>query len=849
MDLFTNNFGQLATGRFEMVQFRCRTHCKSAAERRTHRYVEMVTAEINRFGETHPGSILTVQSYYDFDSLEQRAVLDNPMMSLDKQSVLLRWMWSVPVELQDAAEDFVVHLERFMNEKINAREGEHGIEAKLTGHITLNHAMKMSIFEFPLHEMKTIWIPVLILGYVLRSPRLLLLALVPMVPELLVGIGLMYFVSLVLPVSYYGLLMMTMLIAALSWDYALFMLTRYKVERDLGRDVEEAIVTSIAHSGSLITVSAVVLTICWCTMLGMPGMFKSFALSAAIAIITSALSMVTLVPSLLAIHPWLGPPAAARPVANGEMRTLRSDGSASHSEDDEALRDAELFMKGPLFRLGAFLTQWPINVFLIVAVYTAMMPLTLRFCENFDLWTFTFTGMGHSYEMTMPRGQDEWLTAARIQDEFTNKEGVPMPIMILSHNKEAYLPPSASVAAPAPTPAPTAARGFFHRPHLWHRHSKEQESLGSFVSQGLIDADCHLMNSLITATRGKPYALDADSFVSPSAPREDSDTGGVTCMKLWQTQLVHYGTKWLAPQVNSILQELWNSTVTDRAALTFIFPKLDPFGPESFALVEEVRRVIDEEREMDSVLVPGLERTVFGPTTVVMDLTDMTSSQLPFCFGVCVVICFSLIACWFGAAIVPVKLLLTVIVPITWTYGAALFVYNDGALDHLGFEGLMRTGNAGLDWTVPVFSLTFLVGLALDYDFFLFERVYDFRKAAFGDRESIQLGLAATGGTITAAGMILGCTFVSQLFAVLPTMNQTGFVYVFSIVVDTFVVRTVVVPALLSLTPWVNYWPTEMPRPKYEWLSDADSPLSALDSEAAMRKRLTSGDASDSALE
>merc|ERR1712176_125869 len=92
----------------------------------------------------------------------------------------------------------------------------------------------------------------------------------------------------------------------------------------------------------------------------------------------------------------------------------------------------------------------------------------------------------------------------------------------------------------------------------------------------------------------------------------------------------------------------------------------------------------------------------------------------------------------------------------------------------------------------------------------------------FGDRESIQLGLAATGDTITSAGMIMALTFVAELLGSVPVTNQMGFIFVFSICVDTFIVRTILVPALLSLQGNLTYCPSNMPEPKYVWLDDGD---------------------------
>merc|ERR1712203_1326600 len=98
-----------------------------------------------------------------------------------------------------------------------------------------------------------------------------------------------------------------------------------------------------------------------------------------------------------------------------------------------------------------------------------------------------------------------------------------------------------------------------------------------------------------------------------------------------------------------------------------------------------------------------------------------------------------------------------------------------------------------------------------------------FREEGFGNREAIQLGLAATGGTISCAGLIMALSFGgATLIGSVPVTNQMGFIFVFSITVVTFIVRSILVPALLSLQGGLTYWPTKMPDPRYEWLNDGD---------------------------
>merc|ERR1712050_235068 len=100
-------------------------------------------------------------------------------------------------------------------------------------------------------------------------------------------------------------------------------------------------------------------------------------------------------------------------------------------------------------------------------------------------------------------------------------------------------------------------------------------------------------------------------------------------------------------------------------------------------------------------------------------------------------------------------------------------------------------------------------------------------------------GLSATGVTISSAGLIMALTFTAQLLASMPVHNQLGFVLVFSIVVDTFVVRSILVPAMLSLVPCSNYFPCKMPEPlpHCQWLDDAGVKRSPSSSSSKTRSR------------
>src|SRR5213076_1701254 len=105
-------------------------------------------------------------------------------------------------------------------------------------------------------------------------------------------------------------------------------------------------------------------------------------------------------------------------------------------------------------------------------------------------------------------------------------------------------------------------------------------------------------------------------------------------------------------------------------------------------------------------------------------------------------------------------------------------------------------GFPGSDPALPLFAFVFLVALGIDYNIFLMARVRE-ETVQHGTRDGMLRGLAVTGGVITSAGIVLAGTF--SVLAVLPLvfLTQIGFLIAFGVLLDTFVVRSILVPALV----------------------------------------------------
>ena len=122
------------------VVMKCKTWCVDVQSNNVAEvYAEQIKDRVVRFGYEHPASAVSFQSFFDFVGHHQ---LLNPFKSKDHQSIMLMWTWSIPVQLKQHAEDFVVQLREFI-QSIDEFGGEGAMEVKLTGNIILDHEMKV----------------------------------------------------------------------------------------------------------------------------------------------------------------------------------------------------------------------------------------------------------------------------------------------------------------------------------------------------------------------------------------------------------------------------------------------------------------------------------------------------------------------------------------------------------------------------------------------------------------------------------------------------------------------------------------------------------------------------------
>lgn len=123
-------------------------------------------------------------------------------------------------------------------------------------------------------------------------------------------------------------------------------------------------------------------------------------------------------------------------------------------------------------------------------------------------------------------------------------------------------------------------------------------------------------------------------------------------------------------------------------------------------------------------------------------------------------------------------------------------------------------------WMVPLMCVNIVIAVSLDYDVLLLVRIREFRYAGFTTVDSIRLGAAAAGRVITAAGIIMAISFSGLLMSREKVMDTLAFYLTFAVLFDTAVVRTLLVPAALSLFGEANWWPCKPPPVQRDKLQD-----------------------------
>lgn len=206
----------------------------------------------------------------------------------------------------------------------------------------------------------------------------------------------------------------------------------------------------------------------------------------------------------------------------------------------------------------------------------------------------------------------------------------------------------------------------------------------------------------------------------------------------------------------------------------------------------------------------GVSVETGGETAALVDLLEVLRERAPWMAGFIVLVTFVLLFVAFGSVVLPAKALLMNVLSLSASFGAMVWIFQDGNL-----SGLLDFTPAGfLDATNPVLLFAVLFGLSMDYEVFLLSRIREEYDRTGDNSQAVALGLQRTGGIITSAALLLIIVVGAFATSGIVFVKMIGIGLVIAIAIDATVVRALLVPATMRLLGRANWW---APAPLARW--------------------------------
>ncbi len=230
----------------------------------------------------------------------------------------------------------------------------------------------------------------------------------------------------------------------------------------------------------------------------------------------------------------------------------------------------------------------------------------------------------------------------------------------------------------------------------------------------------------------------------------------------------------------------------DEATWLNVVPAVEAVSPEGEGVVERLRAV---DSPFDEVLVGGRAAEL-------VDSKQAIFSRAPIAGLWIALTTFVLLLLSFGSLLVPLKAIVLNILSLTATFGAMVWIFQEG--NGAGLLDFTATGT--LDTTMPILMFCIAFGLSMDYEVFLLSRIKEEHDRTGDNDRSVVLGLERTGRIVTAAAAVLSVTFLAFATSGITFIKLMGLGLALAIVMDATVIRGVLVPAFMKLAGEANWW-------------------------------------------
>ena len=515
----------------------------------------------------------------------------------------------------------------------------------------------------------------------------------------LVGLGIVFFMSQGIDMSVFALNIVTLLGIGVGIDYSLFYTSRFQEELRSGKSVDDAVLGANSHAGKAIMFSAITSLIGLISLVAFPVMMlRSVGIGAVAVIFAALLAALTLMPALLAILGHrvnrfrIGPDWAKR---NGFWVPL-----------------SNWVMKRPWMVLLPTVTilvllAIPAGSMRLGTVDATILPDSLESRRGFDVLREEF---GFALKTVIPVG-------------FTF-EGSPF------------------------------ARRNIDNAYDIGRELERLDGVSRVIS-----------------------VVNLDPTFGPD----------------------QYEVLYQSPEsiTDVALARIVRETVRDGAILFLVESELHPFWPETRELVTEIRSLLPPEGN-------GGTLHVDGGASEITDIINALYGKFPIIIAVVLIVTYLSLMLLFRSVILPLKAVLLNVLSILASYGALVFVFQQGH-----FSGLLNFEAMGvIEATLPILLFAIIFGLSMDYEIFLLSRVAEAYDRTGDNEAAVAEGLQKSGMIITGAAGILIVVAASFVLADVVVVKAIGLGLAIAVFVDVTLVRALVAPAIMRIAgPWNWYLP------------------------------------------
>jgi putative drug exporter of the RND superfamily len=255
--------------------------------------------------------------------------------------------------------------------------------------------------------------------------------------------------------------------------------------------------------------------------------------------------------------------------------------------------------------------------------------------------------------------------------------------------------------------------------------------------------------------------------------------------------------------------------VAPNATFLSVVPDVEPLSDDGEALAKALRDVPAPAALGDTL--------VGGQSAELVDSKASLLGDLPLALAIIAVITFVLLFLMFGSVVVPVKALVLNLLSLSATFGAMVWVFQEGH----GSGVLDFTATGTLPATMPVLMFCVAFGLSMDYEVFLLSRIKEEHDHGADNVTAVAVGLQRTGRIVTAAAVLISVVFLAFATSEVSFIKLFGIGLTLAVLLDAFVIRGTLVPAFMALAGEANWWAPRWMRRIYERFGISES--SALD--------------------